>query len=257
MVAELFTILLSSLISLVSPTGVVLDRVAETQIRKRLVTAEQLQVRIDNAPSYQTINGRVDRVLISGRGLFPVREFRIDRLDLETDPIAVRLNTLKPEKPIQAGVHLVLTEKDINQALKSPTVANRLRNLGIRFLQRREAQQVERYDFINPEINTLPGGRVRLQVELREQGYSDTLKIVAEAEPKILEGRSLQLKNLKITANGQATPDSISRAIAQGIAKQLDLGQLESAGITVRILSLTLDAAKVQTAMFVQIRPSP
>lgn len=257
MVAELFTILLSNLISLVSPTGVVIDRVAEAQIRKQLVTAEQLQVRVDNAPSYQIINGRADRVLVSGRGLFPVKEFRIDRLDLETDPIAVRLNRLKPEKPVQAGVHLVLTEKDINQALKSPTVASRLRNLGIRFLQRREAQQVERYDFLNPQIAVLPRGRVRLQVELQEQGYSDTLKIVAEAEPKILKGRSLQLENLKITANGQATPDSISRAIAQGIAKRLDLGQLESSGITARILSLKLEAAKVQTAVFVQIRPSP
>jgi hypothetical protein len=252
---ELLTILLSGVISLVSPTGLVVDRVAESQIRKQLFAVEQLQVRIDSAPSYNIINGRADRVLINGRGLFPIREFRLDQLELETDAIALHLKTRKLARPLQAGIHLVLTEKDINQALKSSTVTTRLRNLGIRFLQRREAQQAERYDFLNPQIKLLPEGRARLQVELKEQGYPDTLKIVAEAKPKILNGRSLQLENLKITANGQVTPDSITRSIAQGISKRLDLAQLESSGITARILNFKLEPTTLQTAIFVQIRP--
>ena len=164
---EVLTFLVSGLISLVSPTGVIVDRVAESQIRKQLVSAEQLQVRIDNAPSHQLIQGRVDRVRVAGRGLFPLKEFRIDTLELDTDPIFFNLRTRKLQRPLQAAARIVLTEKDINQALQSPTVTKRLRNLGIRFLQRREAQAAERYDFLNLNVTFLPQNRIRVQGELQ------------------------------------------------------------------------------------------
>lgn len=253
---ELLTILVSGLIGLVSPTGVIVDRVAEAQIRQQLVSVEQLQVRVDNAPSYQLINGRVDRVRVAGRGLFPLKEFRIDTLELDTDPIFLNLQKRKLEKPLQVAARMVLTERDINQALQSPTVTAQLKNLGIRFLQRREAQAAERYDFLNLRVTFLPKNRIRIQGELREQGYPETLKIVAEANPKIINGRSLQLDNLNLTANGQPTPATITRAIAKGISDRIDLRKLELSGTTARILNFKIDAATLQVITFVQIRPS-
>lgn len=64
---EFFTILLSGLLGLVSPAGLVIDRTAESFIRSRF-EVEQLQVRVDNAPSHQLLQGKVERVLIAGRG---------------------------------------------------------------------------------------------------------------------------------------------------------------------------------------------
>ncbi len=252
---EFFTILISSLLGLLSPTGVVVDRVAESQIRKQLVAAEQLQVRVDNAPSYQIIQGRADRVRIAGHGLFPVQDFRIDTLELETDPISLQLKTRKLEKPLQAGVRIVLTQKDIDRALRSPFVTARLKNLGIRLL-RRDVKQVERYDFLNPQLTLLPQNRVRFQVELQEQGDPAKLKIVAEAEPQIVSGRSLQLNNLKIWANGQASPEPVTRAIENLIRDRTDLRRLESSNITARILNLKLEPSRLELASFVQIRNS-
>jgi len=253
---EFFTILLSSLLGLLSPTGVIVDRVAEAQIRKQLVAAEQLQVRIDNAPSYQIIQGRVDRVRIAGRGLFPVQEFRIDTLELETDPITLELKKRRLEKPLQAGVRIVLTQNDINRALRSPFVTARLKNLGIRLLPRREARQVERYDFLNPQLTLLSQNRVRFQVELQEQGDPAKLAIVAEAEPQIISGRSLQLKNLKLWANGQRSPEPVTRAIETLILDRTDLRQLETSNITARILNFQSDPAHLEIASFLQIRPN-
>ncbi len=71
---EFIAILLSSLISLVSPTGLVIDKVAENTLRKQFASVERLQVRIDNTPSYQILGGRVDRIRIAGRGLFPTKK---------------------------------------------------------------------------------------------------------------------------------------------------------------------------------------
>ncbi len=247
---EFFTILLTSLLSLISPVGIVADRVAESQIRKQLVAVEQLQVRIDNAPSYQIVKGRVDRIRIAGRGLFPVKDFRIDSLELETDPVAFRLRNGKLEKPLQAAFRIVLTEKDINQALRSPLITARLQNVRIRFLRQREG----RYNLINPRVTFLPN-RIRLQVDLQEQKNSETLAIVAEAEPKTLSGKSLQLANLKITANGQPVPDQITTAIANGISDQINLDSLEKSNTTARILDFKLDPATLQITGFAQIRP--
>lgn len=252
-IMDFFTILLSSLLGILSPTGILVDRIAESQIRKQLVAAEQLQVRVDNAPSYQVIQGRADRVRIAGRGIFPIEEFRIDTLEVETDPVALQLKSRKLEKPLQAGVRVVLTQKDIDRTLRSPFVTARLRNLGIQLL-RRQAGQVERYDFLNPQLTLLPQNRVRFQVELQEQGDPAKLKIVAEAEPQIVSGRSLQLNNLKIWVNDQLSPEPITRAIESLIRDRADLRKLEASNITVRILTLKLEPERLEIASFVQVR---
>lgn len=254
---EFLTIFLSSLIGLVSPAGLVVDRLAENAIRDRLVSVEQLKVRVDNTPSYQILNGKVDRVRVAGRGIFPVKELRIETLELETDPIVLqrRGRQFRLQEPIQAGVRLVLKPEDLNQALRSPAITARLRNLGIQLLRRREAQQAERYSLLNPQVTFLPNQRVRLQVELQEQGYPDKLAIMAEAEPQIISGRSLQLLNLTLSVNGQPAPDLIVNAIAREVSNRLDLRQLEESQITARVLKLQVDATQLQLAAFVQVRP--
>jgi hypothetical protein len=255
---EFLTIFLSSLIGLVSPTGIVVDRLAENTIRSQFVSVEQLNVRVDNAPSYQVVNGKVNRIRVAGRGLFPVKEVRIDTLELETDPIALqrRGRRFKLREPIQAGVRLVLKSDDINRALQSPTVTTQLRNVGIRLLRRSEAQQAERYDLVNPQVTFLPNQRVRLQVELQEQGRPEKLAIVVEAEPQIISGRSLKLVNLTLLVNGQPAPKQIVSAIAS-LSDRFDLRQLEKSQITARVLKLQVDSAQLQLAAFVQVRPDP
>jgi hypothetical protein len=252
---EFFTILLSSLLGLVSPTGIVVDRIAESQIRKQLVSAEQLQVRVDNAPSYQIVRGRVDRILIAGHGVIPVKGVRLERFELETDAIALDLKHRRLTQPLQAGVRVRLTQEDLNRALKSPQVTARLKNLSLQLLTRSQARQAERYDFLNPQITLLSQNRVRFQVELQEQSDPAKLKIVAEAQPQVVSGRSLQLNDLRIWANGQESPKQITQAIANLIRDRLDLQRLEASNTTARILNLTLNLSNLEIAAFVQIRP--
>ncbi|MCU0551153.1 MAG: DUF2993 domain-containing protein [Leptolyngbya sp. Prado105] len=252
---ELFTILLSSLLGIISPTGVVVDRVAESQIRKQLVSAEHLQVRVDNAPSYQIVQGKVDRILIAGRGIIPVKGVRLERFELETDAIAVGLKNRKLTQPFQAGIRIVLAQEDINRALKSPLVTARLKNLSLQLLTRSQARQAERYDFLNPQFTLLSQNRAKFQIELQEQGDPAKLTIIAEAQPQIIAGRSLQLNGLRIWANGQESPKQITQAIENLIRDRLDLRRLEASNTTARILNLTLNSSYLDVASFVQIRP--
>jgi hypothetical protein len=82
----IFHHLVSSLLALVSPVGLVVDQIALNAIRSQFEKVDQLQVRIDNAPSYQLLQGKVERVRIAGRGL-QLKQIRIAAIELETDPI--------------------------------------------------------------------------------------------------------------------------------------------------------------------------
>jgi hypothetical protein len=251
---EFLTIFLSSLITLISPTGVVVDRVAANAIRSQFVKVEKLQVRVDNAPSYQIIGGQVDRVRVAGQGLFPLANLRIAALALETDPI--KLNGLKAElvQPLQAGVKVVLTKVDLNRALQSPALTARIKNLGVRSLKQEDAAQIQRYDLLNPHIDFLPDGRLQLQAELKEQGYPDQLAITAETGVAVVAGRTLRLVNPTVVVNGQPVPEKLVRAFAESMSQRFDLRQLERSGITARLLQLQVDQQQMQLAAWVQVR---
>jgi hypothetical protein len=65
-VMELITVLLSSFLSVLSFGGIVADQAAASAIRSRFSKVENVQVRIDNAPNLQIINGKADRVRVAG-----------------------------------------------------------------------------------------------------------------------------------------------------------------------------------------------
>lgn len=186
---EFFTALLSTLLALGSPVGYALDQVAADNFRSRLYRVEQLQVRIDNAPNYQIIQGRVDRLRLASRGAWLTPEVRLETLEVETDPIDLdfsRLSnsaansaaslpatdsttlssqTLVPpgllRTPLQAGIRLVVTEADLQKALESPRVKSLIQDIAKRFLGS-EAETMQ----ITPQVRFLESDRFQLQVTL-------------------------------------------------------------------------------------------
>lgn len=93
---ELLTIVLSGLLGLIAPVGLVIDRTAENVIRSQFASVKQLQVRVDNAPSYQLLQGKVQRVRFAGRSLqLKQQNLQIAALELETDAIELDPRTLR------------------------------------------------------------------------------------------------------------------------------------------------------------------
>ncbi|HEY9640913.1 MAG TPA: DUF2993 domain-containing protein [Coleofasciculaceae cyanobacterium] len=256
---EFFTILLSSLIGILSPVGLVTDRVAESAIRHQLQSAEQLAVRIDNTPSYRLAQGRVDRVRIAGRGLYPIEGIRIAALEVETDAIAIDPATLtrrpRLEEPIQAGVKLVLNQQDLNRALQSKVVTRQLRNINLNFLSS-AGDRSERSSLVNPQIDFLAHSRFRLQVTLKGQQTGHQDQITVESGVQVISGRQLQLVEPVIRLNDQAVPPQLIALLTSGISQFLDLKNLEASGITARVLKLETAGDAVTIAGFIRINPS-
>ncbi len=264
---EFLTVFFSSLLAVVSPAGLILDRVIENAFRSQFEEVEQFQVRIDNAPSYQILQGKVERIRIASRGLQLIPNLRIEALELETDPLDLDFQRLQQgrwsdvqeslRRPLQGGVRLILTEVDLNRALQSPEIKSRLQQLVNRLVPGRADSSVQRYQLLNLRLEFLEDNRLRVQVQLRRassQGEaSQPLDISLELGIKVVAGRTLQLIDPVATVNGRRISNRLLKGFVKGVSSRLDLDALEEIGITARLLQLNIDSDEVNVAVFVRV----
>ncbi len=258
---ELVTILLSSLLLLISPVGVVIDQVAENAIRDRLLGAESLEVRIDNGPSYQLLQGKVSKVRIAGRGILPFPALRFEVAELETDAIDLSFSRLRQgevvlDEAFQGAAHLVLTETDINTFLASPFVLERLSQIKIGSLTPAQARERDRYRISNPTVDFLADDRLKLSVELEDLVQAGSLLIEAETGLVISEGEQLVLVEPQLIVNGQPAPDRLIKTLLGSFNERLSLQQLDESGITARVLDFAVMPDSLDFALWVRVDPS-
>ncbi|MGB3295107.1 MAG: DUF2993 domain-containing protein [Phormidesmis sp.] len=266
---ELITIVLSSLLLLISPAGIVIDQVAENAIRSRLVDAESLAVRVDNGPSYQLLQGRVDRVRIAGRGVVPRPGLRIAVAELETDPIDLDFGGLRRgevllDEPLQGALRLVLTEADFNAFLNSPEVAQQLSEINIGSLNPAQARERNRYKIKNPAIKFRPDesnamradNRLRVTVELEDLVQAETLRLAGEVSLSISDGDRLMLINPVLMVNGVPAPPQLVSSLLGNVNDRLSLQQLDRRGVMIRVISFAIQPEELALALWVRIDPS-
>lgn len=260
---EIFILILSSLISVLSPANFAADKIAESSIRSQFKQVEVLKVRIDNAPVFNVANGKIDKIRIAGRGFFPVEDVRIDTIEVETDPIDVERRQLfgRPtrvvlQRPLGGAAKIVVTKEDVIRALKSKVVADAIQRL----IDSRDRQQdnqpaqpeppsespkqpeqnqpeqprqpsrleqirtrIDQYRIQDPKVEFLPNQRVSVQAEIVDLKTSAVLKIQAETGFDILEQRRIRFIDPTITLNGQPLTAEAARNFADQLAEQLDV----------------------------------
>lgn len=256
----ILVLLLSSLLGLLSPSGVVLEEVARGQIRDRLESADEVAVRIDNTPTHQLLNGRVDRLRIAGRGLEPLDGIYISVVEVETDPIHLDLEQLDEgrdalQEPLRAGVRLVLTEEDILRTLQSPRIADRLQGLNLDAFGASSSRR-QRYNLVNPQVQFLPEQRVRLEVTVQAARSQQSYPIQAEFRIAVANGHQLQIRDLSIRFNNQPVPAPLLNALTRSLERSLDLKRLEDEGVVARVLQFEISEEEMAIAGFIQVNPA-
>lgn len=247
----------SSLLAVTTAAGWVVDRVAEREIKQRIYGVEELQVRVDNVPSHQLVQGRVDRVRVAARGLYPIPGMRVDTFELETDPIAVDLTNLKLDEPLLVAVRLVFSQEDINQALSSAEFVNYLETLTLSLFNSGTLRRAaHRYELVNPRVEFLGNNRVRWETWLAERGYRERLKLTVETGIEIDRGsQGVRLVTPEVRVNDRPAPGQFVKGLIAA-SDRLNLGRLEGDGISSRILELKLDGERVEMALFARVGPS-
>ncbi|MEM7063479.1 MAG: DUF2993 domain-containing protein [Cyanobacteria bacterium P01_B01_bin.77] len=258
---EFISILLSSLIFIGSPIGFGLDTIAEQALRSRLNGVEDIQVRVDNGSNLNLLKGKIDRLQVGIRGLYPVEGFRVAIADLETDPIDLDFKKLRRGKvvldePLNGALHVVITPEDLNQYLLSPEFTERLNNIELNLGNAAQSREVSRYQFSNPKATFLPDNRLQLELDLSEPSLGDGLKIKAQTGFTIENGHRLVLLNPQVSVNDSEAPEQLLDAFTENLGDRLSLRRLEDSGVTTRILDATISPEQFDLVMWVSIAPS-
>ena len=262
---EWFLIALTGLLTAITPVGLVVDHVIANNIRDRVKSVEELSVRVDNSPSYQLIQGKVNRVRIASRGIEPIDHIRIDTLDLETDPINIKTNDLKfgnleqvrssLRSPLQGAFHLIITEDDINKALAEPQIKGQIQALLGRLLP----SDIPTLEFMGAKVTLKEANRAQIELQLQqkvdESEPPEKLEITIETGVKLIEGRSLEFIDPTASLNGRKISQRILQGVLGSISDRLTLKRFEKQGIIARVLELQLDNKEINVAAFVRLNP--
>ncbi|MGB5635743.1 MAG: DUF2993 domain-containing protein [Waterburya sp.] len=278
---EILTIVLSSLLSLGSSGGLILDKIAQGRLRSQVIGVEQQAVRIDNRPNYQAVQGKLDRVRIANRGVKIKPGLRIDLVDVETDQVALKLAELdfnsidglrkSLEKPASGAVRLILTETDLNQALQSPEVVTQLQANLNRLIARKAGSTNISYQLSDLHLELRPANRLQVKFKLnrprptanmepnRTAGTSSInnrsreLDIALELAFQVINGTALRLIDPQGTVNNRPMSSRLLKGFAEGISDRLDLNSLSADGIITRILQLEIDEDKLELISFIRL----
>ncbi|TVQ14862.1 MAG: DUF2993 domain-containing protein [Leptolyngbya sp. DLM2.Bin27] len=260
---ELITIILSTLLGVAATGGVVVDTLAEAALRDQVAGAESVQVRIDNVPNYQLINGRIEQARVAARGIEPrqLPGLRIDSIDLETDAVDVDLARLQQgelvlDEPAQAALRLRLRASDLNAFLQTPLVQGWLDTLQFSLPGAGGEREQNRYGLANPALEFVAGDRFRLVVDLEDRVADENIAIVVDLGLQILNGHRFALVDPQITIDGEATPPQLLASFVQGAQDRLTLRLLEDLGITARILNFKVRDNELDIAIFAKIEPT-
>jgi len=259
---EWLTIILAGLLSILTPTGLIVDSVIEHTIRAQVKHVDTLEVRVDNVPSFQALSGKLDRIRIASRGIEPIEAVRIDTLEVETDAINVDIDAIRQNKgkfrealrqPLQGGVRIVITEADINRALASDSVKNQLQQR----LDRLLPEQAPKFKLIAAQVNFVQPDHLQARIQLQqgEGSNQETLDLAVSSGFKLLDGRSLELFDPQATLNGKKLSPRILKGFTDRINERLDLRSLESSGIWLRLLQLKIGEGSLEVAAFARINP--
>ena len=277
---EILAIALSGLLSLASSGGIILDSIAKRAIGSQIISVEQQAVRIDNAPNYQLVRGKIDRVRIANRGVVIEPGLRIAVLDIETDAIALKsqpnlssIDELRKslDKPASGAVKVVVTEADLNRALQSPEILARLETILNQSLVSRAGATNIPYQLsdLRVELHSANRGKLRFKlsrprpsVNIESNDISGTstvknrsreLDFALELTVEVEDGKTLRLIDPQGTVNNRPLSPRLLDGFAVGISNRLDLNSLESDGILARILQLEISQDRLELVGFIRV----
>lgn len=219
-----------------------ISKIAEIQIADQLDETESLDVDIRTDPA-KIVQGEVDSVEISGKGLVLKQDLRMENLEVKTDSVAINplsavFGNIELTRPTTAEAHIVLTEADLNRALTSDFLQSKLQGLQMEMQGQKMTVDVQEARIKLPGNNQF---EIKADFLLREQ--TKVQNVSAIAVPKIEEnGHRISLEILSV--EGHNLTSELITAILDQLTNLLDLRNFNLPGISLKMHQL--DAQKGQ-----------
>jgi LmeA-like phospholipid-binding len=220
-----------------------LSKVVEIGIASQLDVVEEIDVDLRTDPG-NLIQGKVDSIEITGKGLVVKQDLRMDTIQINTDrvsidPLRALLGNIELTQPTDAQARIVLTEVDINRALSSDYVRAKFQGLKMEM----DGQPVT-IDIQEATLD-LPGeNKFVIAATFLMRESNEVKKFAATAIPEIHEdGNRISLEIL--AAEGQGLTLKLVTVIFEQLTALLDLRNFNIPGISLKLHKLEAQPGKL------------
>jgi hypothetical protein len=137
-----------------------LSKAAELGINSQLDEAKELDVEIRTDP-VKLVQGKLDSVSVAGEGMVMKQDLRMEELTIKTgnvsvEPISAAFGKIQLTQSTDADALITLTEQDINRAIKSRYLGDKMQDISV---QTEEGQSAvihpQHVEIHLPDRNTL------------------------------------------------------------------------------------------------------
>jgi hypothetical protein len=182
--------------------GKLLSQEAERKILHELNEAEKIDIDVQT-DVLKIVQGQANAVSFTGQGIVTKEDIRVQEIKLQTDSIAINplsalFGQMKLDEPINAVARIIMTEVDINHALKADFTRDFAKNFQLNVdgeIINLESQQVQMF---------LPGdNKIEFQGKalLKEKGSTRSLSYTASVYPRT-HSQPLTMESFNCTEGG-------------------------------------------------------
>ncbi|WP_295615327.1 DUF2993 domain-containing protein [Chamaesiphon sp. GL140_3_metabinner_50] len=220
-----------------------LSKVVEMGIATQIDRSEEIEVDIRTNP-VSFIQGKLDSVEISGKGVVVKQHLRVENIQINTDavsidPLKAVFGNIELTHPTDAEARIVLTEADINHAFSCDYIQSKLRGLKMDV----DGQPVT-IDIQQASLD-LPGDNqfvISTTFLMRES--NEIKKMSATAIPQIDEdGNRISLEIL--AAQGEGLNLKLVMVIFEQLIALLDLRNFNIPGVSLQLHQLEAQLGKL------------
>lgn len=233
-----------------------LNKAVEIGLSSQLDEVENLNIQVKTDP-FKILGGEVDSVNIEGKGLVMQKDLRTEEMYVQTgkiaiNPLSAAFGKIELTHPTQADAHVVLKEEDLNRALNSDFVREKLQNLEVQVDGKPTTLDTRKVEF------HLPGdSKVALRAEIVMRETKETKQVAFSAVPrKSPDGYSVSLEDVQYS-EGKDLSSDLTDTLLEKTSELLDLRNFELEGMSLRLKALDVQPGKMTLQAQAQVEQFP
>jgi LmeA-like phospholipid-binding len=232
-----------------------LSKVAELGISSKLDKVEDIDVDIRTDPG-KLVQGQLDSVSISGKGLVMKQDLRVETLEVKIDEVAINplsavFGNIELKHPTDAEAEIILTEDDLNRAFSSDFIQKKFHGIKMDIEGKPMTVDVQKASIHLPGDNEFI---LNADFLWRESG--ELKKLSATAIPEIEEnGYKIYLHIL--SAEGQGLEEGPVTAMFEQLTDLLDLRNFNIPGMSLQFRKLDAQQGRLLIHAKTQIQKIP
>jgi hypothetical protein len=232
-----------------------LNRLMELGISSRFDQVESLAADVHSDPM-KLLQGELESANVRGKGLVIKKDLRTADLFVESngfaiDPLKAALGNIELTRPTHATIAVTLLEADIERALNSNYIAEKLQKLKFSLngrLTRLKPKQVS---------VRLPGkGKVELAADVILTDTGATEHIAFSSVPKLFaNGHNIQFEQVQV--NSETASPTLTENLVTTLNQLLDLRNFTLSGMELQLRDMDIQAGKMQVVTAARLNEFP